>query len=113
MLRDPSKARYYLRCGLTALDKLGPPLRDHLAAIYGQWFAEAGWHMPEELREEWASVSKRMLAREPSGAYSAFEVSVAMMSDVEAQQLVDDVANIMVKLGHDDDPDAPGNRQAP
>lgn len=112
MPRDPSKARYYLRCGLTALDNLGPPLRDHLAAIYGQWFAEAGSHMPEELRDDWARISERMLAQEPRGAYSAFEVSVTMLSDVEAQQLVDDVATIMVKLGHDDHPGAPGNRQA-
>lgn len=113
MPRDPSKARYYLRCGLTALDDLGPPLRDHLAPIYGQWFAEAGSHMPEELREEWASIRERMLAHEPRGAYSAFEVSVAMISDLEAQQVVDDVADILVKLGHDDDPGAPGNRQTP
>ena len=101
---EMSKARYYLRCGLTALDNLGPPLREHLAAVYGQWFAEAGSRMPDELQTEWAEVRNRMLAHEARGAYSAFEVSVGMMNEDEARHVVELITAIMVKLGHDDDP---------
>lgn len=100
---NPSQARYYLRCGLAELDKRGGSAREHLGAVYGQWFAEAGAHMPDELRESWATIRARMTAHEGVGAHTNFQVAAARMTDVEAEALVEDIVRIMLRLGHDDD----------